>query len=136
MLGSAFAVVLPEGFEHLYSAAMSTAGHHDEHEGHRRLLHSDEEDMHAHDHAHDGEYPSWAPGMALLAGFVLMLVFEFWHHQYEHKSHEGPNKVRNQLFECTKVRLRARHCNCEGSEQAAQDKTVQDKTRHGTGVHV
>jgi zinc transporter ZupT len=111
MLGSAFAVVLPEGFDALYSAAARTV-HDDEHEQRRRLLSVEDEGALDHDrgHTHHSGFPSWAPGVAVLAGFLLMMIFEFWHHQHEHEhmSQEGPQKVRNQLFSCSKVRLYAR----------------------------
>lgn len=101
-------VVLPEGFEALYSAA--EGGEHENH--HRRALLMPEDGFQApdqyeleHQHVHDQEgVPSSYAGLALLAGFLAMMVFEVWHHSYEHACAAGAPQVRNQLFEC-KVRF-------------------------------
>ena len=114
MIGSAFAVVLPEGFEALYSGVkMATHSHghshgHDdasEHHAHVRLLRATptpsvratlDEMFEGHDdvltrrtEAPGGHQelelpcPRWAPGGALLAGFLAMMIFEFVHHHWE-----------------------------------------------------
>ena len=109
MIGSAFAVVLPEGFEALYSAAtLAPHGHHhdsaDEHHAHGRLLRAPTPSVRATlddmFEGHDDVFvrrsaepsshtelalpcPRWAPGGALLAGFLAMMIFEFLHHQFE-----------------------------------------------------
>jgi hypothetical protein len=120
MIGSAFAVVLPEGFEALYSAAtLATHSHTHSHSdsihdyehmhadaqsAHGRLLRGPtpsvratlDEMFEGHDdvfvrrvpapvsHASlDLPCPRWAPGGALLAGFLAMMIFEFVHHQWE-----------------------------------------------------
>lgn len=102
MIGSAFAVVLPEGFETLFSAA-KFASH--EHDHHRSLL-AVHENGHEHDavgqahyvDANGGEHsrsqaelqlpvPRWSPGAVLLAGFLAMMLFEFLHHHMEGDSH-------------------------------------------------
>jgi hypothetical protein len=109
MIGSAFAVVLPEGFEALYSAGKPS--HDDElmhahthAQPHVRLLRSsgsvraaaieDSVEAHVvqhgphhsglehHDHA-EAPGPRWGPGAALLAGFLAMMLFEYLHHQLE-----------------------------------------------------
>jgi hypothetical protein len=104
-----FAVV-PEGFEALYSSA-AVEGNHCDHAHHERvLLRYDDEfeaprHMESEHHVHDHEgMPTSRAGLALLAGFLSMMVFDVWHHSYEHPScSSGALQVRNQLFEC-KVR--------------------------------
>jgi hypothetical protein len=97
MIGSAFAVVLPEGFEVLYSAAEDSHAHS------RRLRSAEAMDsetemmpgesqfgsqqrvlLEGHDHGHrqGSTWPSWAPGAALLAGFLVMMLFEYLHHNF------------------------------------------------------
>jgi hypothetical protein len=100
MIGSACAVVLPEGFEVLYSTAVPTVH---EHMPDSSLLdvtaHPEEgslESRNSHHHSHDSDhshtsqtlpFPRWAPGATLLAGFLAMMLFEFVHHQIEGGSH-------------------------------------------------
>lgn len=84
MIGSAFAVVLPEGFEALHTAAAVVHPAHSEdaeHHSHAPLLH---------DGQHGRAMPKWAPGLALLAGFLTMLLFDVVHHaaQGAHHTHK------------------------------------------------
>jgi hypothetical protein len=103
MIGSAFAVVLPEGFEVLYSSG--EAGHSHINSRHlrsesvaeeadslmalpqissqqRRVLLSGH-DHNNHMHGRSMPCPQWAPGAALLAGFLAMIFFEHLHHSFE-----------------------------------------------------
>ena len=102
-------IVLPEGFEALYSAASESDD--DDHSLRRVLLMSDDnlqgsdimeqQQRHHHHHGHGEKDMHTSPaGLAILAGFFTMLIFEMLQHRHEHSS--AP-QARNQLFEC-KVR--------------------------------
>lgn len=96
MIGSAFAIILPEGFEVLYAGAVQAHSHDTsdsasqledgEAHGHRRRL--------MHGGGHDAiklPCPKWAPGAALLAGFLAMMLFEYLHHSMEGKGSHLPH---------------------------------------------
>jgi hypothetical protein len=106
MIGSAFAVILPEGYEALYSASKGTLYVHEESMGaERRLLVEDVPEHAGNNHNHVEVEPGisrWVPGVALLSGFLAMMVFEFMHHKMEH----GKVRHQNNLFSCSKVRAR------------------------------
>jgi hypothetical protein len=95
MIGSALAVVLPEGFDALHGAAAASPAHvadtamDREAESHRELLAADQT-VHAHD-MHEG-MPHWAAGAAVLAGFLVMMSMEAAHHQISH-SHDHRAQV-------------------------------------------
>lgn len=98
--------VLPEGFEALFSAASESGV--DDHAIRRVLLMSDDSfqdadiiehehhDHHGHEHG-GADVPTSQAGLAILAGFFTMLIFEML--QHKHESSSAP-QVRNQLFEC------------------------------------
>jgi hypothetical protein len=107
--------VVPEGFEALYNSA-SVDGDHRDGDGHTRVLLGNDDEFEApahlesehHEHHHTG-MPTSHAGLALLAGFLFMIVFEVWHHRYEHSSSEAP-LIRSQLFECKVRSLASMQC--------------------------
>eukprot|EP00892_Ulva_mutabilis_P009824 jgi/Ulvmu1/7213/UM034_0122.1 len=122
MLSSAFAVVLPEGFAALHSTNHQDAS---DHNGIDRteddpLLGGDD-----HDHQHPSDVPHWLPGLALLAGFLTMMLFEFVHHGHDHKPADKgmPAKVRDQLFECSKAPCGHSHF-LAGASSGSQNSSV------------
>lgn len=54
---------------------------------------------HGDSYHHGHSIPHWLPGLALLAGFLVMLIFEFEHHHAEHEQpgRDSSSKVRSRL---------------------------------------
>lgn len=112
MIGSAFAVVVPEGFETLYSAARA----HHTRDHHEALLqvddwHEDEDTQESVQENGHGEpelpVPRWSPGAMLLTGFLCMMIFEYLHHCFAGDS-DGHSHSLSHSHGGAFVRVRAR----------------------------
>eukprot|EP00892_Ulva_mutabilis_P011241 jgi/Ulvmu1/848/UM010_0222.1 len=100
MLSCALAVVLPEGFN-----ALHTSKHLDtsDRNGNERTEEDPLLSRVDHDHQHSSDVPHWMPGSALLAGFLMMVLFQFAHHK--HKAADGgmSTTIHDPLLDCSKA---------------------------------
>eukprot|EP01025_Chloroclados_australasicus_P014727 TRINITY_DN16955_c0_g1_i1.p1 TRINITY_DN16955_c0_g1~~TRINITY_DN16955_c0_g1_i1.p1 ORF type:complete len:378 (-),score=29.72 TRINITY_DN16955_c0_g1_i1:193-1326(-) len=100
MIGSAISVVLPEGYEALLDNCPKLQhGASDDVESATPLLSAElhrsrhlASSEHEHDHEHGSGAPLRAPGLAVLLGVLMMMVFEWSHHRFN-KLHHGKEKV-------------------------------------------
>ena len=115
MIGSAFAVILPEGFEVLYAGAEPAQTHATTHATTDSSGLLDASDTHSHRRnlAHEGGHehvklpcPRWAPGAALLAGFLAMMLFEYLHHALEGEGAHLPHGHVRPMPACCSLPLR------------------------------